>query len=246
MKEVQLSVPNLHKDILPKIEECIESGWVSTGGRFIKEFEDKVVEFTGAGGARSTQSGTAGIHLALRVLGVEQGDEVIVPTLTFIAAVNPVKYLGAEPVFMDCDDGLNIDPTKIRQFIEEECDYDGKKVMNKSTNKQIKGIIVVHVFGNPANMEEIMDIAREFNLFVLEDATEALGSYYTEGRYAGKYCGTIGDMGVAKRIETGSIYVNNGEWDMDAPFGGYKQSGLGREGGEIGFEDLMEIKTIYH
>ncbi|MBZ4646710.1 MAG: DegT/DnrJ/EryC1/StrS aminotransferase [Clostridia bacterium] len=195
-KFIPLSVPNLSLDILENIKETIETGWVSTGGRFIKEFEEKIAKYVGVEKAVSCQSGTAGLHLALRVLGIEPGDEVIVPTVTFIAAVNPVRYMGAEPIFMDCDDTLNMDMDKLEEFLENECQYIDGKVINKKTNRVIKAVIVVHVFGNPANIEKLMEIKEKYNLIVIEDATEALGSYYLEGKYKGKYCGTIGDIGV--------------------------------------------------
>lgn len=219
-KIINLSVPNLSVEpILKNLRECLESGWVSTGGRFISEFENKVAKYVGVDKAVGVQSGTAGLHLALRVLGVKSGEEVIVPTLTFIAAVNPITYLGAEPVFIDCDDTLCMDPIKLRRFCEEECELREGQLYNKKSGKCIKAIVVVHVFGNMADMEKIMDIAREYNLKVLEDSTEALGSYYIKGRYAGKYAGTIGDMGVysfnANKIITtgggGMVVSNNRE-----------------------------------
>jgi perosamine synthetase len=195
-KPIPLSVPNLSLDILDNIRETIETGWVSTGGRFIQEFEEKIAKYVGVERAVSCQSGTAGLHLAMRVLGIEPGDEVIVPTLTFIAAVNPVKYMGAEPVFMDCDHTLNMDMDKVELFLKNECQIIDGKVINKKTHKVIKAIIVVHIFGNPANMEKLMEIKENYNLKVVEDATEALGSYYLEGKYAHRHCGTIGDIGV--------------------------------------------------
>jgi len=195
-KFIPLSVPNLSLDILENIKETIETGWVSTGGRFIKEFEEKVAKYVVVEKAVSCQSGTAGLHLAMRVLGIGPGDEVIVPTVTFIAAVNPVKYMGAEPVFMDCDDTLNMDMDKLEEFLENECRYIDGKVVNKKTGRMIKAVVVVHVFGNPANMEKLMEIKKRYNLKVVEDATEALGSYYLEGKFAGRHCGTIGDIGV--------------------------------------------------
>lgn len=219
-KIINLSVPNLSVEpILKNLRECLESGWVSTGGRFISEFENKVAKYVGVDKAVGVQSGTAGLHLALRVLGVKSGEEVIAPTLTFIAAVNPITYLGAEPVFIDCDDTLCMDPIKLRRFCEEECELREGQLYNKKSGKCIKAIVVVHVFGNMADMEKIMDIAREYNLKVLEDSTEALGSYYIKGRYAGKYAGTIGDMGVysfnANKIITtgggGMVVSNNRE-----------------------------------
>ena len=219
-KVINLSVPNLSVEpILENLRECLESGWVSTGGRFISEFENKVAKYVGVDEAVGVQSGTAGLQLALRVLGVKSGEEVIAPTLTFIAAVNPITYLGAEPVFIYCDNTLCMDPIKLRIFCEEECELREGHLYNKKSGKCIKAIVVVHVFGNMADMDKIMDIAREYNLKVLEDSTEALGSYYTEGRYAGKYAGTIGDMGVysfnANKIITtgggGMVVSNNRE-----------------------------------
>ena len=193
---INLSVPNLSMDILDNLKECLESGWVSTGGRFIPEFETKVKNYMKTKFAAGVQSGTAGLHMSLQVLGVQRDEEVFVPTLTFIAAVNPTTYLGASPIFIDCDDSLCMDPIKLEKFCSEECDFKEGVLVNKKTNKKIRALVVVHVFGNMADMEKIMDIAKKYNLKVLEDATEALGTYYTEGRYKGKYAGTIGDIGV--------------------------------------------------
>lgn len=210
MKEIQLSVPNLDLDILDSIRETIETGWVSTGGRFIREFEHMVTKYTGTSASKSTQSGTAALHLALHVLGIGEGDEVLCPTVSFIATANPIKYVGAEPVFMDCGDDLNIDPAKVEAFLEEECRYSNGVVTNKKTNRIVKAIMVVHVFGNPADMEEITRIAEKFNLFVVEDAAQALGSYYTAGKFAGKHCGTIGDLGVYSFNANKIITCGNG------------------------------------
>jgi len=219
---IPLSVPNLSLDIMENIKETIETGWVSTGGRFITEFEEKTAKYVSVKRAVSCQSGTAGLHLALKVLGIEPEDEVIVPTVTFIAAVNPVKYMGAEPIFMDCDDTLDMDMNKLEEFLENECDYIDGKVINKKSKRQIKAIVIVHVFGNPADMEKLMRIKEKYNLKVIEDSTEALGSYYLEGKYKGKYCGTIGDIGVysfnANKIITtggGGMVVSNNQELLD-------------------------------
>ena len=120
--------------------------------------------------------------------GVMPEDMVFVPTLTFIAAVNPVRYQFATPVFMDCDDSLCIDPDKVRQFCEQECYVDGEVLVHNQSKKRVRALIVVHVFGNLADMEKLMEIADTYHLKVIEDATEALGSYYTEGVFAGKIC----------------------------------------------------------
>lgn len=217
-KFIPLSVPNLKGHELKYVTHAIETEWVSTAGPYISEFEDNVVKYTGARGAISCQNGTSGLHIALRVLEVANEDEVVVPTLTFIAAVNPVKYVGAEPIFMDCDDTLNIDSDKLRAFCETECDYINGKLINKTSKKHIKAIIVVHVFGNMADMEKIMSIADEYNLKVVEDATEAMGTYYISGKYKDKHAGTIGDIGVysfnGNKIMTtggGGMIVSNNE-----------------------------------
>ena len=125
--------------------------------------------------------------------GIKPGDVVLVPPVTFIAAVNPVKYQYATPVFIDCDDSFCMDPIKLKEFCETECEFGDGTLSYKG--KPVKAIVVVHVFGNMADMESIMDTAAKYNLKVIEDATEALGSCFTEGKYAGKYAGTIGDFG---------------------------------------------------
>ena len=193
---INLSVPNLSIDILDNLKECLESGWVSTGGRFIPEFETKIKNYMKTKYAAGVQSGTAGLHMSLQVLGIQKDEEVLAPTLTFIAAINPTTYLGASPIFIDCDDSLCMDPLKLEKFCSEQCELKEGILVNKKTKKKIRAIVIVHVFGNMADMEKIMDIAKKYNLKVLEDATEALGTYYTEGRYKGKYAGTIGDIGV--------------------------------------------------
>jgi len=196
MEKIPLSVPNLNIDILENIRECIETGWVSTGGRFISEFEEKVAAYAGAPGAVSTQSGTVGLQIALRVLGIREGQEVLVPALTFIGAVNPVKYIGAEPVFMDCDESFCLDPDKLSRFCENNCEKTEDGLINRATGRKVSAIMVVHVFGNMADMELIMSISEKYNLKVIEDATEAVGTYYTDGIYEGRFSATIGHAGV--------------------------------------------------
>lgn len=196
MKYIPLSIPNFIGKEKEYVMQAIDSAWVSTGGEFITKFENNIAEYLNVEKAAAVQSGTAGIHLGLKLLGVEPGDEVIVPTLTFIAAVNPIKYLCAEPVFMVCDESLNIDINKVEKFLKYECEITPKGVKNKNTGRIIKAIVVVHVFGNMVDMEGLMEIARIYNLKVLEDATEALGTKYTGGRYSGRFAGTIGDVGV--------------------------------------------------
>ena len=193
---IPLSVPNFIGNELKYITEAIETEWVSTAGPYVSLFEQKIAEYVGAKGAVACQNGTAGLHIALLVNGVTKEQEVIVPTLTFIAAVNPIRYIGADPVFMDCDDSLCIDPIKLQEFCSKECVMVDNDLVHIKTKKKIKCILVVHIFGNMSDMDSIMEIANMYNLKVIEDATEALGTYYTDGKYKGKYAGTIGNIGV--------------------------------------------------
>ena len=193
---VPLSIPNFNGNEKKYVDDALEQGWVSTGGAYITRLEQQLAEFLKVDKAAACQSGTSGLHLALVECGVQPGDMVIVPTLTFIAAVNPVRYQFAEPVFMDCDESLCIDPEKLAEFCEKECKLEAQQLVHKKSGRVVKAVIVVHVFGNLADMEAIMSIAGEYHLKVVEDATEALGSHYTAGKLAGRYAGTIGDFGV--------------------------------------------------
>ena len=166
------SVGELEKEYLNK---TIDSGFISTFGPFVGEFEDKFARRLGAARAVSTQSGTAALHVALYELGICNGDEVIVPSLTFIASVNPIVYVGAKPVFADVEEGTwNIDPDDVERKI----------------TSRTKAILPVHLYGNPCDMDRISGIARERNLFVVEDATESL-----DATFKSAYTGTIGDLG---------------------------------------------------
>lgn len=215
---IPLSVPNLKGNELKYVTQAVETEWVSTGGHYVEDFERAVASYVGAKGAVACQNGTSGLHVALRLLGVQPGDEVIVPALTFIAAVNPVSYIGAHALFMDCDDSLCLDPNKLEAFCREECELRGDALYDRQTGRRVPAIVVVHVFGNMADMPAILRVAKLYRLKVLEDATEALGTHYTQGDLCGAYAGTMGDMGVYsfngnKIITTGGggMIVSNDE-----------------------------------
>ena len=172
---IELDAPNLGKLEKDYLAKAIDSGYISTYGPFVPEFEEKFACYLGAKRAVSTQSGTAAIHVSLHELGIGPGDEVIVPVLTFVATVNPVMYVGATPVFVDVDPKTwNIDPSRIK----------------KAITPRTKAIIPVHLYGSPANMEEIMYISQKYGIPVIEDATESLGA-----KFKGKYTGTFGKFG---------------------------------------------------
>lgn len=213
---IPLCVPNFEGNERKYVDDAIDQGWVSTGGAYITRLEEDLAKFLNTAEVSACQSGTAALHLSLIEAGVMPGDMVIVPTLTFIAAVNPVKYQFAQPVFMDCDDSLCMDPVKLRTFCEAECDLTDGGLIHRTTGRYVKAIIVVHVFGNLADMEAIMDVARDYHLKVIEDATEALGSKFTHGRYAGRQAGTIGDFG-AFSFNGNKIITTGGGGAVTAP-----------------------------
>ena len=192
-KVIPLSVPNFEGNEKKYVDDAVDKVWVSTGGAYVNQFEKNLADFLHTDNVCVCQSGTSALHLSLVQAGVTLGDCVLVPPVTFIAAVNPVKYQFATPIFIDSDDSLCIDPIKLRKFCEEKCEF--KEGVLKHNCKTVKAVVVVHVFGNLADMEAIMDIAKQYHLTVIEDATEALGSYFTSGKFKGKYAGTIGDFG---------------------------------------------------
>ena len=190
---VPLSIPNFEGNEKKYVNDAVEQGWVSTGGAYIKKLEQSLAEFLHTDNVAACQSGTSALHLSMVEAGVRPGNVVLVPPLTFIAAVNPVKYQFAVPVFIDCDDSFCMDPIKLREFCEKECTFEDNQLHYQG--KTVKVVVVVHVFGNMADMEAIMNIAGKYNIKVVEDATEALGTKYIDGPFAGKYAGTIGDFG---------------------------------------------------
>ena len=194
-KYIPLSVPYLKGNELKYVSECIETEWVSSAGGYVEKFEKNMAGYVGSAHSTALCNGTAALHLALIVSNVLPGEEVFAPALTFIAPINTIRYVNAEPVFIDCDEFLNISASSLESFIKKDCVMKSKKLMNKKTGRFISAIIPVHIFGHPADMEKIMDIAKENNLKVIEDATESLGSYYVSGKYKGKKTGTVGDFG---------------------------------------------------
>ncbi|WP_202108288.1 LegC family aminotransferase [Succinivibrio dextrinosolvens] len=192
-KFIPLSVPNFEGNEKKYVNDAVETAWVSTGGAYVSKFEKDLAKFLYVENVAVCQSGTSALHLSLIEAGVTVGDTVLVSPLTFIAAVNPVKYQHATPVFIDCDDSFCIDPIKLKAFCENECVWDG--VILRYKTSPVKALVVVHVFGNMADMEAIVEVASQYSIKIIEDATEALGTFYTKGKYKGKYAGTIGDFG---------------------------------------------------
>lgn len=188
---IPLSVPCIMGNEWEYVKTCLDSGWVSTAGSFVSRFEEDFRRYTGAGHAIACMNGTAALHVALGLVGVTAGDEVLVPTLTFIASVNAISYLGASPVFMDCDEFYNIDVDSTREFLEDETELREGVCYNRRSGRRIAALVPVHVFGNAARVQELVPLCRERGIRIVEDAAESLGTVYSDGRHTG----TIGDVG---------------------------------------------------
>lgn len=219
MFEISLSEPNLHGNEVKYTTEAIESQWVSITGPFVGKFKKVVEDYVKADNAIPMQNATSALHMALIINDINSNYEVIAPTLTFIASVNCIKYVNATPVFMDCDSYGNMDPEKLRRFCQTQCTLTDKGLVNNKTGKIVKAVVVTHIFGNMADMESITQIADEFKLILIEDSAQALGTYYTSGKFKGRFAGTFGDCGVysynSNKIITcgsgGTLVVKDGD-----------------------------------
>jgi len=191
MFDIPLTEPSLKGNEWQYVKECLDTEWVSSAGKYVGLFEKKIAEHTNAKYAVACVNGTSALQVSLRLAGVEPGDEVIVPTLTFIAPVNAVAYNGASPVFMDTDDYYNMDAEKVIEFINGETVFKNESTYNKTTNKKISAIIPVHVWGNAVWMAKLVSLCEERNIAIVEDAAESMGTRYINGEHSGKHTGTI-------------------------------------------------------
>ncbi len=195
MKSIPFAEPKISGNEWEYIKNCLDTGWVSSSGKYVEEFEKLVAEFTGSQFAVACQSGTSALHISLLLMGISQNDEVLVPTVTFISTVNVIKYVGASPVFFDCDDYYNLKTNDVIEFIERNCENNDGELINKTSGKRVAAIMPVHVFGNAADIESLVKYCENFNIKIIEDAAESLGSFYTQGKIKGKHTGTVGDIG---------------------------------------------------
>ena len=186
------------------IQECIDSTYVSSVGKFVDRFEEELSDYTGAKHVVAVVNGTAALHVSLMITGVEPGDEVLVPALSFVATANAVRYCGAEPHFVDCDERtLGMDPEALRTYLKAISEQLSGICVNRNTGCSIRAMVPVHIFGHPCDLDGLLAVAREFNLVLIEDAAESLGSTY-QGQHTGTF-GLIGTLSFNgnKTITTG-------------------------------------------
>lgn len=187
---IPLSTPHISGNEWTYIKECLDTGWVSSVGSYVDKFETLFAEFVGAKYAVATCNGTAALHVSLVALGVKPEVEILAPSITFAATINAIRYCNAIPVFFDCDEFFNIDLDAVEQFLSEECIETNGSFINKKTNRRVWGILPAHIFGNPIDMTRLCKITRQYNLHLLEDAAESLGSFWQE-----RHTGTFGELG---------------------------------------------------
>ena len=219
---IPLIEPEIRGNEWKYVQECLETGWVSSAGPFVDRFEHMVAHQCGCQRAIATVNGTSALHVALLVAGVQPDDEVLVSTLTFIAPVNAIRYVGAWPVFVDAEpDYWQMDPVRVVEFLEKGCRWSNGALYNQRTGRRVTAIVPVHVLGHPVDLDPILTAAQKFGLKVIEDATEGLGA-----TYRGRPLGSIGDIGCLsfngnKIITTGGggmLVTSNEEWAQKAKY----------------------------
>ena len=203
-KSKQLHTPIFFGNEIKYLKDCIDTGYVSYVGKFVNKFEKKLSNYTKSKFTVATSSGTAGLHLVLNYLSINNKHEVLLPSYTYVATANAIKYCGADPHFVDIEtDTLGICPKKLESYLKTKTFKSGKKTINRTTKKEIKALILVHLYGFPGKVLEIKNICKKYNLYFIEDAAEAMGSFFKK-----KHLGTFGDFGILsfngnKTITTG-------------------------------------------
>ncbi len=184
---IPLAVPHLGGNEWKYVKECLDTNWVSSVGTYVDRFEIDLASYVGRERAVATTSGTAALHLALLIAGVGQDDEVLVSDMTFIAPANAIRYVGAFPVLVDADPAhWEMDTQKLADFMANGCEWKGGALINRTTHRRVRAIMPVHILGHPCDMDPILELARQYDLKVIEDATESLGALY-KGRPVGSH-----------------------------------------------------------
>ncbi|MCJ8007604.1 LegC family aminotransferase [Lederbergia wuyishanensis] len=188
---VPLHEPTFGETEIEYVTDCIRTGWVSSVGKYVDDFEEKLAEYTGVKRAVAVVNGTAALHIALKVAGVQTNDEVFMPALTFVATANAATYLQAIPHFVDVsEETLGLDPVKLEDYIQEIGEMRNGQLVNKKTSRIIRAVVPMHTFGHPVDLDPLIELCGKYNLMLVEDAAESLGSFYK-----GKHTGCFGIAG---------------------------------------------------
>ncbi|MBL7725334.1 MAG: LegC family aminotransferase [Chitinophagaceae bacterium] len=186
-KFIPLSVPNIAGNEWKYVKDCLDTGWISSVGSYVTQFEEMVAGFAGAKYGVAAVNGTAALHISLLLSGVKEDDYVILPNLTFVASANSIKYLGAEPLLIDADPDLwQMDLDLLEEFLENETDEKNGDLIYIKDGRRIGAIMPVHILGNMCDMDRFLSIAKKYPLPIVEDSTEALGTTY-KGKSAGTF-----------------------------------------------------------
>ena len=178
---IPLAVPNISGHEWAYVKDCLDTGWVSSVGDYVTRFETGLAAYVGAKHGVAVASGTAALHLALQLSGISRDEEVVMPSLTFIAPANALRYVGAWPVFVDVDaEFWQLDPNQLEAFLREDCTQEAGGLRNRRTGRRVSGVLPVDTLGHPCDLEPILLLAREFGLAVVEDACESLGAHYRD------------------------------------------------------------------
>ncbi|NQF13281.1 LegC family aminotransferase [Brevibacillus sp. HB1.3] len=184
---IALHEPSFQGNEWVYVKECLDTGWVSSVGKYVDKFEEMLKEFTGTKRAVAVVNGTAALHICLKLVGVERDDEVMIPALSFIATANAVAYCGAIPHFVDSsEETLGLDPVKLDEYLQEIAVLRNQACYNKQTGRRIKAVVPMHTFGHPVELDKLVDVCERYHLELIEDAAESLGSYY-KGRHTGNW-----------------------------------------------------------
>ncbi len=209
-KKIPLHEPHFISYSNKYLLNCTRNNWVSSSGSYVDLFEKKMCDLTKSNSAVAVLNGTIGLQLSLILSQVKHGEEVIVPTITFIATVNAIIHVGANPIFVDTEETLNIDEEKCIKFIKKKTYFQNNYTYNSKTGKKIKALFVVHTFGNAAKFEKLYTLCKKRNIKIIEDAAESIGTKYLSGKFKNKHTGTIGDFGVISFNGNKTITTGNG------------------------------------
>ena len=183
---ISLHEPRFAGDEWTYVKECLDTGWVSSAGKFVDRFEEDLAGYSGVKRAVAVVNGTAALHICLLLAGVEPGDEVLMPALTFIATANAVSYCGAVPNFVDSEEAtLGVDPLKLAEYLATVSEDRTDGCYNRLTGRRIKAIVPMHTFGHPVDLDSLLEVCQRFHIILIEDAAESLGSFY-KGRHTGQ------------------------------------------------------------